>query len=307
MLPARRTDPAHDLALTAALDRLTGGVPDRPDTPDAWITAVRRLAPLEARVRALRGPHRRAPVRRPPPARHRSALHASGGGDRARARRPPRRHHDADRVGQDALLQRAGAEHDPARPVGASALSVSDQGARAGSAGRAARAVGPALAAQRARDRRVHLRRRHAAGCAARDSRSRARRAEQSGHGALGHPAASSALGEAVREPPLRRDRRAARVSRRVRQPPDERAAAAAADLPALRLDADVHLLVGDDRQSARAGRGARRAAVRARVARAARRAARSSFSSSIRRSSTSSSGSAGRIWPRRAGSRPSS
>ena len=49
MLPARRTDPAHDQALTAALDRLTGGVPDRADTPDAWITAVRRLAPLDAR------------------------------------------------------------------------------------------------------------------------------------------------------------------------------------------------------------------------------------------------------------------
>jgi DEAD/DEAH box helicase domain-containing protein len=49
MLPARRTDPAHDQALSAALERLTGGVPDRPDNPDAWITTVRRLAPLEAR------------------------------------------------------------------------------------------------------------------------------------------------------------------------------------------------------------------------------------------------------------------
>ena len=48
----------------------------------------------------------------------------------------------------------------------------------------------------------------------------RARRAQQPGHAALGHPAAPSALGEAVREPALRRDRRAARVSRRVRQPP---------------------------------------------------------------------------------------
>src|SRR4051812_12522311 len=43
MLPARRTDPAHDLALQSALDRLTGGAPDRPDTPDGWVTAVRRL------------------------------------------------------------------------------------------------------------------------------------------------------------------------------------------------------------------------------------------------------------------------
>jgi DEAD/DEAH box helicase domain-containing protein len=43
MLPARRTDPAHDHALQTVLDRLTGGVPDRPDTPDGWVTAVRRL------------------------------------------------------------------------------------------------------------------------------------------------------------------------------------------------------------------------------------------------------------------------
>src|SRR6266545_1058247 len=43
MLPARRTDPAHDIALQSVLDRLTGGVPDRPDSPDGWVTAVRRL------------------------------------------------------------------------------------------------------------------------------------------------------------------------------------------------------------------------------------------------------------------------
>ena len=57
MLPARRTDPAHDNALQAALDRLTGGLPApglhsppstsvgvaRPDNPDGWVTAVRRL------------------------------------------------------------------------------------------------------------------------------------------------------------------------------------------------------------------------------------------------------------------------
>jgi DEAD/DEAH box helicase domain-containing protein len=43
MLPARRTDPAHDVALQTALDRLTGGLAERPDTPDGWVTAVRRL------------------------------------------------------------------------------------------------------------------------------------------------------------------------------------------------------------------------------------------------------------------------
>jgi DEAD/DEAH box helicase domain-containing protein len=49
MFPARRTDPAHDQALTSALDRLTGAAPERVDNPDAWITTVRRLPPLEAR------------------------------------------------------------------------------------------------------------------------------------------------------------------------------------------------------------------------------------------------------------------
>jgi DEAD/DEAH box helicase domain-containing protein len=42
MLPARRTDPAHEHALQTVLDRLTGGVAERPDTPDGWVTAVRR-------------------------------------------------------------------------------------------------------------------------------------------------------------------------------------------------------------------------------------------------------------------------
>jgi DEAD/DEAH box helicase domain-containing protein len=38
-----RTDPAHDLALQSVLDRLTGGIGERPDTPDGWVTAVRCL------------------------------------------------------------------------------------------------------------------------------------------------------------------------------------------------------------------------------------------------------------------------
>src|SRR5262245_2929645 len=43
MLPARRTDPAQDQALQAVVDQMTGGLADRPDAPDGWITAVRRL------------------------------------------------------------------------------------------------------------------------------------------------------------------------------------------------------------------------------------------------------------------------
>ncbi|MBI3047241.1 MAG: DEAD/DEAH box helicase [Acidobacteria bacterium] len=44
MLPARRTDPAHEVALQTALDRLTAGRQDRQDAPDGWVTAVRMLA-----------------------------------------------------------------------------------------------------------------------------------------------------------------------------------------------------------------------------------------------------------------------
>ena len=121
------------------------------------------------------------------------------------------------------------------------------------------RALCETLAAQCERaDRRLHLRRRHAAGCAADDSRARPSRAQQSRHGALGHPAAPSAVGEALREPALRRHRRAARLSRRVRQPSVQRAAPAAPDLPALRIRSRLPLLVGDDCQPARAGRAAR-------------------------------------------------
>src|SRR5918995_3483330 len=43
MFLARRTDPARDQALQMVLDRLTGGSVERPDAPDAWVTAVRRL------------------------------------------------------------------------------------------------------------------------------------------------------------------------------------------------------------------------------------------------------------------------
>jgi len=37
------TRKGSDTALELVLDRLTGGVADRPDTPDGWVTAVRRL------------------------------------------------------------------------------------------------------------------------------------------------------------------------------------------------------------------------------------------------------------------------
>ena len=106
---------------------------------------------------------------------------------------------------------------------------------------------------------RLHLRRRHAAGRAPGHSRARQRGAHQSRHAALRHPAAPHQVGQGVREPALHRHRRAALLSRRLRQPPGQRAAAAEAHLRVLRLVAAVHLLLGHHRQSQGAGRGAHR------------------------------------------------
>ena len=53
MLPARRTDSAHDQTLQAVVDRLTGGLSDRPDSPDGWVTAVRRMPARAAEYAAF--------------------------------------------------------------------------------------------------------------------------------------------------------------------------------------------------------------------------------------------------------------
>ena len=135
---------------------------------------------------------------------------------------PERRRRHADRVGQDALLQPARAPGARASAGRADPLPVPHQGARPGSARRARRA-GPAAA----RDAHVHLRRRHAPGRAARGARARQSRAHEPGHAPLGNPAAPHQVGVALPEPPLRRDRRAARLPRRVRLASRQRAAPA--------------------------------------------------------------------------------
>jgi DEAD/DEAH box helicase domain-containing protein len=53
MLPAKRTDAAHDQTLQSVVDRLTGGFPERPDNPEGWVTAVRRMAPRAAEYAPL--------------------------------------------------------------------------------------------------------------------------------------------------------------------------------------------------------------------------------------------------------------
>ena len=274
MLPAKRTAPARTLALDAVLDRLTGPQPDRADNPDGWVTAVRRqpAAPGVFAAFPTRWTRGCATCWRP---RHRAALYAT--------RPRPSAHALAGRhvvvttptASGKTLCYNAPVLSTILRDPSARALYLFPTKALAqDQLAELHELVEPAVAARRAGHRRLHLRRRHAAGRAPRHPRPRPRGAQQPRHDPLGHPAAPPALGEAVREPALRRHRRAARLSRRVRQPSHQRAAPAAPSVPALRLESHVHLLVGHDRQPARAGRGAGRAAVRAGVRnrRAARR-----------------------------------
>ena len=81
----------------------------------------------------------------------------------------------------------------------------------------------------RRRHQDVHLRRRHARRRAPQGARGRPHRRHQPGHAAHRHPAAPHEVGEAVREPALRRHRRAAPVPRRLRQPRRERRSAGCA------------------------------------------------------------------------------
>ena len=200
-------------------------------------------------------------------------------------------------------------ERDPQGSVDARAVSVSDQGAGAGSARRAARAVrSSSRDGTDTRDRRVHLRRRHAAGRAARDSRQGARGAEQPRHAALGHPAAPSALGEAVRESAVRRDRRAARLSRRVRQPSRRTScggcSGSAGTTARIRSFICSSATIANPRELAEGLTGAP-----VRAGRQERRAARREVLP-VRQSAgrqRASSASAARIWPKRAASRSSS
>ena len=267
-----------DLALRGALEHLA---------PGPWVERAghargvrhrgRRLAPVEAPLRAV--PRRAGPAaaRGARPARAAPALLAPGRGLSARHRRRAHRRHHAHRLGQDALLQPAGPRRHPQGHRDARALPVPDQGAGAGPDGGAARAVRADRRGRWRGDRRAHLRRRHAGRRPQDDPRPRPHRADQPRHAARRRAPAPSALGQAVREPALRGDRRAPRLPRRVRQPPVQRAAPPAAHLPALRLGPAVHLLVGDHRQPAPAGRAAGRAALLAhrRERRAARREVR--------------------------------
>ena len=131
------------------------------------------------------------------------------------------------------------------------ALPVPHQGAGGRPAGRAARTGGGG--GTRAQD--PHLRRRHAGEHPQRRSRRRPGRDHQPGHAPRRDPSSSHQVVQALREPALRRDRRAAHLPRPVRQPRRERGAPAAAHLRALRRGPDLHLRQRHHRQPPRARR----------------------------------------------------
>ena len=210
-------------------------------------------------------------------ARDRAALQPPARGLGSRVGGRARRRGHADGVGQDALLQPAG-DRGGARGAGQGAVPVPDQGAGAGPGRRTARAQ----PRRRPRRARVHVRRRHAGRRAPGDPHARRHRRQQSGHAAPGDPAASHQVGAVLREPALRRHRRGAHLPRRVRLARRQRDAAPAPRLRVLRRDADLHPVLGDDRQSEGARRGAaRRSGARDhRERRAARRTPRAAVES---------------------------
>ena len=157
--------------------------------------------------------------------------HQAAAFDAVAAAREHRRRH-ADRLRQDALLQPARPPDDPRRPE-ARALYLFPTKALAQDQMQELHALVSDLGA---RHRHVHLRRRYAWRRSPQGARGGARRRHEPGHAPHRHPAPPHQVGEALREPALRRHRRAAPVSRRLRQPRRERHPAPAPRLPLLRL-----------------------------------------------------------------------
>ena len=292
-LPAIRTLERKELALQGALEKLAPGPwVERADTPDGVVTAVRRF-------RRWRRDSRRFPTSIDPRLRAAlerrgiaAALQPPGRSLRPRRRRPQHRRHHAHSIRQDALLQPAGARC-ASCGIRRRARCISFRPRRwrrirwrsctswsASSATPVRMPIG------------VHTYDGDTPADARRTIRTRAHvvlsNPDMLHSGILPHHPRWAKLFENLRFIVIDELHayRGVFGSHLV-----QRAAAAAPHRAALRLRSAVHLLVGDDRQSARARRAAGRAAVRARRTRAARRAARSFSSSSIRRSSTASFG----------------
>jgi hypothetical protein len=146
----------HAGALDAALEGLSsGGGLDaaRGDTPDQFVTTIRRLPPVAAQY---------VPFPSELDQRLREALrvrHSSGRGHWSCTRRKERRCRHADGVWQDAVLQRANPARRASGPGDTSAVPVSHKSSRAGSARGAARPLRAACARREQFDRGLHLRR----------------------------------------------------------------------------------------------------------------------------------------------------
>ena len=244
-----RRDPARDGALDAALERIGWPRPvDRPDTPDLHVTAVRRLPAVAAQFAPFPEALDARLTQALDVARHRAALHASGRGDRARAGRPhtssssrrPRR------ARRSATTRRCCTRSCRIRRA-ARCISFRPRRSRRISspscrrcARRSTRRTGEQIG--------VFTYDGDTPQDARRTIRSRAHlvlsNPDMVHSGILPHHPRWAKLFENLRYVD---HRRAARLSRRVRQPPVQRAAAAAPHLPALRIESGVPLLVGDD------------------------------------------------------------
>ena len=226
-----------DLALRGALEHLAPGPwVERADTPDGVITAVRRLAPVEARYEPFSDrldPRLRAALERRGVTQlysHQAeAFERVAAGEHVVVATPTASGKTLcyNLPVLDALLKDAAARalylfptkalaQDQMAELHELATLVAEAGGR--------------------RHRRAHLRRRHAGRRAQGDPR--AGRTSSSPIPTCCTPASCRTTprwAQAVREPALRRDRRAAHLPRRLRQPPGQRAAPAAAHRASLR------------------------------------------------------------------------
>ena len=158
------------------------------------VTSWRVVPERAAALRRISGVARSARGRCAARAGDRAAVHPPEPGDRGGARAAGLCRGHADGVGQDAVLQRAGARRNFEGRVRPRAVPVSDEGAGERSG------IG-AVRHDRGHGRGhqgVHLRWRHAGLGAHGDPAGRPRRGDQPGHAASGHPAAPREVGEAV-------------------------------------------------------------------------------------------------------------
>ena len=162
---------------------------------------------------------------------------------------PGRGRRDPHRLGQVAVLHAPGPPGAGLRSVGPGPLPVPDQGPRPGPGCR----VQHARPAVRTRRGGRHVRRRHAGADPLGDPDGRPGGRDQPGHAPRGDPAPSHEVVPALRAAPGDRGRRAPHLPGRLRQPRRQRPAPPPPAVRPLRLEAGDRVLLGHDRQPARA------------------------------------------------------